>query len=192
MEATAANLEWAAPSQSGGSGIVGYRVDVRCAGQGDFAVLIANTCDPEPRARADSLEPMTWYEFKVAAINGHATGPSGSASEPLLTRATAAQERNVNASATASGRRRRTKQTFGGAIVAKEREAHSVHVAREANLAGEVERSLASIASWEEVFRVRHGRVARDEDRQESRVLRDEAHTLRVLRHALAEEGLFW
>ena len=255
MEPTAANLEWAPPTHSGGSAIVGYRVDVRTAGHGDFSVLIANTNDSEPRVRADGLEPMTWYEFKVAAINGplgskwqectgnrpptgtelknaalsaalqqpkleytqgelaaygvqglrpncfvmaggryyhpadvHCTGPPGGASEPMLTRATVAQERDVEGKSV--GRRRRTQQTFGGSLLHAERTALAATAAREAEIAAEVERSLASMASWEEVFRVRHGRVAHDDDRHESRVLRDEAHALRVLRHAHADASL--
>eukprot|EP00900_Chrysochromulina_parva_P013660 jgi/Chrpa1/22295/Chrysochromulina_OHIO_Genome00009026-RA len=257
METTAANLKWAPPSYSGGSAIIGYRVDVRTGGHGEFCVLVANTNDPEPCVHADGLEPITWHEFRVAAITQpitwlgsrwqevadrskpksgtevrsvalstalqrgrmkftqaelilfglealrpdcyvvaggqyfepayeHLTGPSGEPSEPLLTRAVPKR----SAVGEVGSRRRRSKQSFGGSLLSAERSEYAACVAREAEIAAEIERSLASIASWEAVFRVRHGRVAHDEDRLESTVLRDEAHTLRVLRHAHAVESL--
>ena len=46
-------------------------------------------------------------------------------------------------------------------------------------------RSSASVEAWGAVFRVRHRRTPRQEDRDESRVLRDEAHSQLILRHAL-------
>ena len=45
------------------------------------------TRDPEPRVTVDHLLPMTWYEFRVAAINTNCTGPNGAMSDPILTRA---------------------------------------------------------------------------------------------------------
>lgn len=186
VESDAIKLEWAAPTTSGGSGIQGYRINMRSSGLGDFLMFIAHTSDPEPCMRVTGLAPMTWYEFRVAAMNATSVGPYGAASEPILTRATEQQKQLIKD----GGRRRRTKQTVGGALLAAEQEALQSLVAREAGISADLERSLASMASWEEVFRVRHGRRARDEDRQGSRVLRDEAHTMRVLRHALAEASI--
>ena len=188
VEPMAVVLEWAPPSSSGSTGLKGYRVDVRAGGTGDFSVIIAHTQDTRPRARLDGLIPMTWYQFRVAAINGSVTGPHSPESEPILTRAT---EELQKATRIAMGpRRRRTQQSAGGAAVAAEREAHARLAAHEAELTREVERSVTSMALWEEVFQVRHGRAAREEDRQESSVLRDEAHSLLVLRHSLAEACL--
>ena len=195
-------LTWEPPASAGGSGIVGYRLEVRSGGDGEFEVHTAHTADPEPRATLTGLLPMTWYEFRASAINGNAVGPPGEMSDPTLTRAAAADEflgvgfDGVQAGASlsvggtgASGRRRRTKQQ-GDAMLEAERATHAAMVKKEAGITLDIERSLASMTAWSKVFTVRHGRSPRDEDRQASRVLRDEAHTLRVLRHAHAEAAL--
>ena len=86
-----ADLTWEPPASSGGSGIAGYKVEFRSGGAGEFETHVANTRDPEPRFTAGYLLPMTWYEFKVSAINeGGSVGPAGPMSDPILTRAAAA------------------------------------------------------------------------------------------------------
>jgi hypothetical protein len=194
VESEALLLEWTAPGASGGHAICGYRVDVRTGGDGDFVVCLAHTRDPEPRYRLDGFTPMTWYEFRVAAINAaEKTGPPSVPSEPVLTRTAAnligtvgfgagALGHHVDGAAAPSrpggrgGRRRRTKQPEGELLLAAERETHEAMKGREAAVAAEIERSMVSMATWDKVFRVRHGRSPRAEDRDESRVLRDEAH----------------
>ena len=203
------DLVWAPPAAAGGSGIAGYKIEVRTGGDGEFSVHTAHTKDPEPRFTVLPLLPMTWYEFRVSAINeGGSTGPAGPLSDPILTRSATAgtvlsaglshNEGHATASASAfdfgrsgggigaSGRRRRSKQ-LGIAMLAAERDLYNGMVEREAKVQLDIERSLASMSSWAAVFRVREGRSPRDEDRESSRVLRDEAHNLRVLRHAHAQ-----
>ena len=204
-------LKWEAPSRSGGSGIEGYRIEVRTGGAGDFALHIAHTKNPEPSYLVDELVPMTWYEFRCCAINANETGPAGPVSEPILTRGASDMiggsgyewKRQLLRSSLGlkdgshghekaagddlgGGRRRRTNQQGGTALV-REREALAAARAREVQLTGEIDRSIASVAMWDTVFEQRHGRAPTQDDRDESRVLRDEAHTMRVLRHSLAD-----
>ena len=203
-------LVWLAPSHSGGSGIQGYRIDVRTGGDGDFTTLVAHTRNlprckvadaseaskraAEPQATIEGLLPMTWYEFRVAAINAVAAGPPSSSSEPILTRAPPDDSfiggGHSDDVLHVGGRRRRTKQHGIEGLLAVERDAFAAASRREAELKTDIERSKASMVAWEKVFRVRHRRSPRDEDREESRILREEAHTLRVLRHAAAEAAL--
>ena len=68
VEGENVTLAWSPPQSSGGSAIVGYRVDVRKSGSGDFTVMVLHTHDPEPTARLLALEPTTWYEFRVVAL----------------------------------------------------------------------------------------------------------------------------
>lgn len=189
----------------------GYRVDIRTGGEGDFTVHVAHTLDPEPRALLEGLMPMTWYEFRAAAINAKCTGPPGPVSEPLLTRSAVDQIGGGSASPMSrladeelddsmyghdnddggrgGGQRRRSLQP-DGADLSHERETHARMLEHEAELTADIERSAASVAAWEQVFTVRHGRAPSAEDRDESRVLRDEANNLRVTRHSLAAAKL--
>ena len=251
---------------------------------------------------------MSWYEFRVSAINGTATGPPGKHSDPILTRP-ALQQIGVDASkfvgggifgsssssrsgpgggqggggsgmkdsssglglsgggfgasggggAPSSWASRSCKSSVsstsgckerGGGKRAESRAAASLSLSRtlahpptllytsahncpftayyplfsHMQVSLEIERSLASMAAWKQVFHVRHGRSPRAEDRDESKVrythtqhtqhspltttlttslplplplphthtkvLREEAHTLRVLRHAHAEAAI--
>ena len=188
------DLEWAPPAASGGSGIQGYRVEIRHGGEGDFSVHLANSRDPEPHVIIVGLTPMSWLEFRVSAINSTGFGPAGVTSDPVLTRAPTGSilggkvlggagsgEPSLRYSYSVSrhdgrealgvgrsGRRRRTNQD-PDALLRAEREACTKAAAHEQALARDVERSLASMAAWVEVFKVRHGRSPRDEDRDESR-----------------------
>ena len=183
----AIELAWTAPGSAGGTGIQGYRVDIRTGGDGDFLVAIAHTNDAEPCCTLQSLTPMTWYEFRVAAINAVAAGLSSPACDPILTRPMAGMATHNATGAT--GRRRRTKQQ-GGALLAAERAAHAQAMAREERLAADLRRSIASVDAWSDVFRVRHGRTPRADDRDASRVLREEAHSQISLRYSLAEAAI--
>ena len=205
------DLTWEPPAAAGGSGIAGYQIEMRSGGEGEFSIYIRHTGDPEPRATVSDLLPMTWYEFRVAAVNAHTLGPPGPLSNPVLTRGAAAgtvlgaggaagssscggAQFDVGGARSGggvgvSGRRRRTKQ-LGLAHVAAERETHAAMLKREEGIALDIERSIASLSAWDDVFKAREGRSPRDEDREASRVLRDEAHTLRVLRHEHAEAAL--
>lgn len=146
MGSTTIALGWAPPESSGGSGIVGYRIEVRASGDGEFDALVAHTCDPEPRYEIADLHPITWYEFRIAAINGVGTGPPGTTSEPLLTRALGGE--NVGGE-----RRRRTRQA--AVLCDAEREAHAAAAEREAALSREVGASIAAMSEWARVFEVR-------------------------------------
>ncbi len=150
---------------------------MRKAGAGEFVVKIAHTADPEPTVSLAELEPTTWHEFQVSAINGTGVGPSSAPSEPVLTRAVE-QARPI-------ARKRRTQQ--GRTLLAAEREAVVACRATESELVEQIAGSERAIGRWEEIFAVRHGRAPSDDDRQASGVLRDEEHNQRVLRHELTE-----
>ena len=158
-------LKWDPPATAGGSGLTGYRIEIRSGGDGDFAVHVAHTHNPEPFCLIEDLVPMTWYEFRCAAINATSTGPAGAISEPILTRNCEdmiggdggafglmnLEERIQSGGGGGDGRggggggRRRRTQQQGGAALAQERRAHAEALAQEAKLAADIERSIASM-----------------------------------------------
>ena len=186
IQAEAITLRWEAPKSSGGKAIIGYRVETRKGGAGDFVLMLAHTHNAEPRVELQGLEPTTWYEFRVCAINELGEGAVGKECEPILTRKLRWQADETTSTAAVRARRRRTEQT-GGPIMAAERKALSHCQQGETQLAAEIRAARGTAAMWEETFQLRHGRLATEEDRQKSTVLRDEAHALRVLKHAHAE-----
>jgi len=76
------NLSWSAPTDDGGSSIIGYRIDVK-VGSGEYITLVQNT-DSILRAYSHTdRTPDITYSYKVFAINS--VGTSGSSNESFTT-----------------------------------------------------------------------------------------------------------
>ena len=187
-------LRWDPPKSTGGYAIIGYKIETRRGGAGDFVLMVRNTQDPEPLAELSGLESTTWYEFRVCAISEMGEGASSKESEPLLTRAAPRLGHGGTAADMPAGigvsqgglRKRRTVQD----AVAKERERILLAETKLADLLAELKAARKMAKRAETIFEARHGRPVNDEDRKHSRVMREEAHHIRVLQHAHADAGV--
>ena len=79
---TQINLSWTAPSNTGGTPIIGYKIE-RKSGTGSYSILITNTGNATTKASNTGLTTGTTYYYKVYAIN--AIGTSNSTSESSAT-----------------------------------------------------------------------------------------------------------
>lgn len=74
------DLFWKAPTNDGGSQIIGYMVEVKI-GTGSFTTLSKNTGNADITFSHANLSPNTTYTYRVSAINSVGTGgPSNEAS----------------------------------------------------------------------------------------------------------------
>ncbi len=74
------DLFWKAPSNDGGSQIIGYKIEVKI-GTGSFTTLAHNTGNTGITFSHANLSPNTTYTYRVSAINAIGTsGPSNEAS----------------------------------------------------------------------------------------------------------------
>ena len=81
-----AELRWTVPT--GEPRPLGFCISAQAGGAGDWAILITDTHSEAGHAVVDTLEPETWYSFRVAAIDPDSGGaqPYGSApSKPIKT-----------------------------------------------------------------------------------------------------------
>jgi hypothetical protein len=81
-----AELRWTVPT--GEPRPLGFCISAQAGGAGDWAILISDTRSDAGHAVVDTLEPETWYSFRVAAIDPDSGGaqPYGSApSKPIKT-----------------------------------------------------------------------------------------------------------
>ena len=62
-------LDWTAPSYSGGVPLTGYQVEVSSDGGSQWEVLEANTDSPTPGYIHEGLDPATTRHYRVSAIN---------------------------------------------------------------------------------------------------------------------------
>ena len=81
VEVTALTLRWEPPAHVGGSEVRSYRLLAQTGGMDGFKVLLDDTGGSAPEVRVTRLEPTTWYEFEVAAINYNGLGPPSPPSE---------------------------------------------------------------------------------------------------------------
>ena len=63
------NLSWSTPSNSGGTPINGYKIEKMNSCSGNFAVLVANTTNPNTTYSNTGLTNGTCYQYRVFAIN---------------------------------------------------------------------------------------------------------------------------
>ena len=77
---TSISLSWTAPANSGGSAILGYKIEYKI-GTGTYAVLVANTGTSATSFMNTGLTAGTTYTYRVSGINSLGTGsPSNDAS----------------------------------------------------------------------------------------------------------------
>ncbi|HEX5457173.1 MAG TPA: fibronectin type III domain-containing protein [Candidatus Nitrosotalea sp.] len=80
MSSSAINLSWNAPTNDGGSPIIGYKVERSIIG-GSWSVLISNTGSQSTTYSDNGLLPLLTYSYRVSAINSVGTSsPSNTAS----------------------------------------------------------------------------------------------------------------
>src|SRR5689334_19133252 len=75
------NLSWTAPTNNGGSVIIGYKIDRSSNGGSTWTTIIANTVSTSTTYSNTGLASSTTYTYRVSAINIIGTSsPSNTAS----------------------------------------------------------------------------------------------------------------
>ena len=90
--ATQINLSWSAPSNNGGSPIIGYKIEYRQGTSGTYSILVANTASTATTYSHTGLTTGQVYFYRIYAINSvGASNPSPEASAtPTVSSQTAA------------------------------------------------------------------------------------------------------
>ncbi len=102
---TTINLRWAAPTNTGGAAITGYRVEVSPNGTDNWNNLVANTQSTATTYAHTRLSAGTTRHYRVRAINAVGTGnPSTMASATTSTPTSTVPNAPTQLTATASGR----------------------------------------------------------------------------------------
>jgi fibronectin type 3 domain-containing protein len=76
---TQINLSWAAPSNNGGSQILGYRIEFQ-RNSGPYEVLVSNTQSTSTSFTHTGLASGSTYNYRVSAINSSGVGAASEAS----------------------------------------------------------------------------------------------------------------
>ena len=76
VSSSAIELSWSVPLSSGGSAIVGYRIEGSSTGTGGWTEVVANTGNTSTTYRDTGLSPNTTRYYRVSAINSFGTGTS--------------------------------------------------------------------------------------------------------------------
>lgn len=63
------SLTWVAPSNTGGSPIIGYKIERRVGTSGSWGTLVANTASTSTAWNDGGLNPSTQYQYRVYALN---------------------------------------------------------------------------------------------------------------------------
>ncbi len=71
---TQINLSWTAPTDDGGSPIIGYKIEVSPAGNADWTELVANTGNANTTYEHMGLTAGTTRHYRVSAINSDGVG----------------------------------------------------------------------------------------------------------------------
>ena len=80
------NLSWTAPSNNGGSGITGYKIEQSTNAGSTWSTLVANTASTGTTYSNTGLAASTAYTYRVSTINAIGTSsPSGTSSATTLT-----------------------------------------------------------------------------------------------------------
>ena len=90
-----ANLAWSAPSDDGGSGIIGYRV---YRGPSNASLALVATLEDVLSYSDPSLANGTAYYYKVSALNGAGEGPTSDAALALTAVVVPGQPRSLSGS----------------------------------------------------------------------------------------------
>ena len=91
-------LSWTPPVSSGGSLILGYRVESK-VGDGPWTLRVASTDSPTPTADVTGLANGTPYSFRVSAISSGGTGSPSDPSAPITPRTVPSAPTNVTGTA---------------------------------------------------------------------------------------------
>ncbi|MEM2160317.1 MAG: fibronectin type III domain-containing protein, partial [Candidatus Nitrosotenuis sp.] len=70
---TQVNLSWGAPSNNGGSAIIGYKIEVK-KGSGSYETLVANSQSTATSFSHTGLTTGTTYYYRVSAVNSVGAG----------------------------------------------------------------------------------------------------------------------
>src|SRR5207245_9789910 len=94
---TSISLSWTAPANSGGSAILGYKIEYKI-GTGTYAVLVANTGTSATSFMNTGLTAGTTYTYRVSGINYLGTGSQSNdaSAVPAKTLATSVTEMEVS------------------------------------------------------------------------------------------------
>ena len=87
--ATQINLSWSAPSNNGGSPIIGYKIEYKLGASGAYSVLVANTANTATAYSHTALSTGQSYVYRISAIN--AVGTSNPSPEASATPTSSAQ-----------------------------------------------------------------------------------------------------
>ena len=99
---TTIDLEWTAPTNTGGAAITGYRIEVSTNSGNSFTNLVANTGSVAITYSHTGLNAGTRRDYRVSAINSAGTGPPSNVDDATTDAATA-PDAPTNLSATADG-----------------------------------------------------------------------------------------
>ena len=99
--ASAIDLAWTAPADTGGSKVAGYKIEVSSNGGSSFTTLRANTGNAGLTYTHGNLAPNTTRHYRVSAINSN--GTSGPSNVATATTGSSAPSPPRNLRATASG-----------------------------------------------------------------------------------------
>ena len=95
------NLSWTAPSNTGGSPITGYKIEVSPDGNSNWTDLVANTSSTATTYSHTSLSPGTTRHYRVSAINTNGAGEPSNSDD--ATTGTTVPGKPTSLTATASG-----------------------------------------------------------------------------------------
>jgi len=102
---TAINLSWTAPTNNGGAGITGYRIEVSATGAGNWSDLEANTNSTVTTYAHNGLSSETTQHYRVRAINSVGTSVASTVASATTDAVTVtAPDAPTDLRATASGR----------------------------------------------------------------------------------------
>ena len=99
---TTIDLEWTAPTNTGGAAITGYRIEVSTNSGNSFTNLVANTGSVAITYSHTGLNAGTRRDYRVSAINSAGTGPPSNVDDATTDAATA-PDAPTDLSATADG-----------------------------------------------------------------------------------------
>jgi len=86
------NLSWSAPTNNGGSSVIGYKIDRSTNGGSTWNTIVSNTGSTGTTYSNTGLSPSTTYTYRVSAINSVGTSsPSNTASTTTLVQLSAPQ-----------------------------------------------------------------------------------------------------
>ena len=81
VDSATINLQWQAPSSTGGAPITGYKVEARPHPDSAWTDVVENTNDPFPSYLHTGLAPGSTRYYRVSAINSAGVGPASNVAD---------------------------------------------------------------------------------------------------------------